>query len=334
MRLIAKFLIFLNLALGVSCTSTKDKASKTEKEVKLSKEEEQKLDDARLEIQLGRNMAGRLLQYYGHYDNEELIKYVNEVGLYVSANSDFPDGRYMFDILNTEEINAFACPGGYILISKGALRHAENEAELAHVLAHEVAHVGKKHMYDTLKSMTPEEMEKTTDAAEKKYGFDPDKEVRKRPDPEQSEVGSAVAKYLVGSNASFNVLGAAKAGMSLILEDGLGAEKEYEADRLGTRFAVDSGYDPMALENYLCRIEAKRGGSFKKCLRGSKNKKKSAKDDVIKAPMDKTHPSIAMRIKVINKELTKLDAKEIVGAKGTKRYKRFKRTIPSQKVRM
>ena len=66
----------------------------------------------------------------------------------------------MFDILNTEEINAFACPGGYILISKGALRHAENEAELAHVLAHEVAHVGKKHMYDTLKSMTPEEMEK------------------------------------------------------------------------------------------------------------------------------------------------------------------------------
>ena len=46
----------------------------------------------------------------------------------------------MFDIINTEEINAFACPGGYILISKGALRHAENEAELAHVLAHEVAH--------------------------------------------------------------------------------------------------------------------------------------------------------------------------------------------------
>ena len=50
-------------------------------------------------------------------------------------NSDFPDGRYMFDIINTEEINAFACPGGYILISKGALRHAENEAELAHILA-------------------------------------------------------------------------------------------------------------------------------------------------------------------------------------------------------
>ena len=44
-------------------------------------------------------------------------------------------------------------------------------------------------------------------------------------------MGSAVAKYLVGSNASFNVLGAAKAGMSLILEDGLGAEKEFEADR-------------------------------------------------------------------------------------------------------
>ena len=107
-------------------------------------------------------MAGRLLQYYGHYDNEELIKYINEVGLYVSANSDFPDRRYMFDIINTEEINAFACPGGYILISKGALRHAENEAELAHVLAHEIAHVGKKHMFDRLKSMTPEEMEKTS----------------------------------------------------------------------------------------------------------------------------------------------------------------------------
>ena len=95
----------------------------------------------------------------------------------------------MFDIINTEEINAFACPGGYILISKGALRHAENEAELAHVLAHEIAHVGKKHMFDTLNQMTPEQMEKTSKEAEKKYGFDPDKEVRKRPDPEQSEVG-------------------------------------------------------------------------------------------------------------------------------------------------
>ena len=82
--------------------------------------------------------------------------------------------------------------------------------------------------------MTPEQMEKTSKEAEKKYGFDPDKEVRKRPDPEQSEVGSTVAKYLVGSNAGFNVLGAAKAGMSLILEDGFGAEKEFEADSLGT----------------------------------------------------------------------------------------------------
>ena len=217
-------------------------------------------------------MAGRLLQYYGHYDNEDMIKYLNEVGLYVSANSDYPDRRYMFDIINTEEINAFACPGGYILVSKGALRHAENEAELAHVLAHEIAHVGKKHMFDTLRSMTPEELEKTGNSGAEKYGIDEDKAVRKRPDPEQNEVGEVIAKYITGGNVGFNVLGAAKAGMSLILEDGLGAEKEYEADKLGTKYAVEAGYDPNALQNYLCRLEATRGKSFKKCIKGRMKK--------------------------------------------------------------
>ena len=86
-------------------------------------------------------------------------------------------------------------------------------------------------------------------------------------------MGSAVAKYLVGSNASFNVLGAAKAGMSLILEDGLGAEKEYEADRLGNEIRCRLGLRSYGIRKLFVSYRSKARRFVQKCLRGSKNKR-------------------------------------------------------------
>ena len=65
--------------------------------------------------------------------------------------SDRPTLNYHFAILNSQEQNAFAAPGGYIFITVGLLKTLKNEAELAGVLAHEIAHVTKQHMLETIR---------------------------------------------------------------------------------------------------------------------------------------------------------------------------------------
>ncbi|MGE0173062.1 MAG: M48 family metalloprotease [Oligoflexales bacterium] len=302
------------LALGVlvvgNCQSPN--SSKT---TDLSAEEQQKLDEYKAELEIGRNMAGRLLQFYGVYEDTNLINYVNQVGLYVSKFGEDPNRRYMFEILDTENVNAFACPGGYILVTLGAIKHARNEAQLAHVLGHEVTHVAKKHMFETLKTMSKEEMNKVAEEAEKAHANLSEAETaRQRPDPETSELGSLVARYLSGSAAGLSIIQAAKAGMSLILEKGLDAKLEFEADKFGVDSAIKAGYEPAALIDFLCRI--KEGNKKGRCILTETAKKS---DSIL----DKTHPPIPERIKAIKLVLKDAEAKNIVGAKGTARFKKY-----------
>jgi predicted Zn-dependent protease len=256
------------------------------------------------------------------YDDQNLANYVNQVGLYVSKFSDYPERRYMFEVLDSEQINAFACPGGYILVTLGAIKHARNEAQLAHVLGHEVTHVGEKHMFNTLQKMSSEEMTKINEETEAAYQhLPPEVTVRERPDPEQSAAGSMLARYLSGSSAGLSIIQAAKAGMSLILEKGLGAELEYEADQEGVKTAIKAGYQPQALVDFLCRI--KEGTRTGRCKLTPEKKAdgKTAADH--KTPLDKTHPPIPERIKKIRVVLKEMGAREMTGALGTARFKQF-----------
>lgn len=289
----------------------------------LTEEEQKRLEEARAEMEIGRNMAGRLLQFYGVYEDRKLNTYVNTVGNYVAGFGDDPQRRYMFEVLDTDIVNAFACPGGYVLVTLGAIRHAKNEAQLGHVLGHEVAHVSKKHMFDKLKSMNEEEMNKVAKDAEEKNVHLPEAMAnRKRPDPEVSGAGALLARYLSGSAAGLSILAAAKAGMSLILEKGLGADLEYEADREGTKYALRAGYDPLALEDFLCRLE-KRNAKSGSCKLDTKAKKNKKQETIL----DKTHPPVAERINNIDKVLLELDASKIVGAKGEKRFAKYTMNI-------
>ena len=304
-----------------SCTTSKSKRLKAQKS--LSAEEKKKLIQSKIEMEIGRNMAGRLLQFYGTYQDEDLVGYVNQVGNYVASYSSDPERRYMFEIIDTDGANAFACPGGYILITLGAIRNAKNEAELAHILGHEAAHVAKKHMFDKLQNMSEEEMKETTDEVNiKKQKIPESVQIRSRPDTSSSKTGALMARYLSGSAAGLSVLAAAKAGMSLIMEKGLGAELEYEADSEGVSYAVSAGYDPKAMESYLCRLESLKG---RKC--NVKPKKKAKAKDIL----DKTHPPVASRIANINKRLAKMNADEIVGAKGIQRFQKHTKKIPPAK---
>jgi predicted Zn-dependent protease len=279
----------------------------------LSPEEETALNEYRAELELGRNMAGRLLQFFGQIDSEELIRYVNVVGNYVGSYSGTPERRYMFSVLNTESINAFACPGGYVLITKGALRLADNEAELAMILGHEVAHVSKQHMFRALQKMSKEELEKNAKDAENSGLLTTSMKVRKRPEPVENEAGSMIARYMAGSTgAGLNILQAAKAGMSVILDKGLDKDLEFEADNEGVRYGIKSGYEPNALYDYLGRL----------------NKKSKPEDHKI---LSKTHPSLDDRQKRILAVLDEVSAKEIVGAARAQEFKKMQALLPAKK---
>ena len=241
------------LAVVLACTSTK-------KRPKLSSAEQAKLDRYKTEVELGRNMAGRLLQFYGSYGDSDLMGYVNQVGNYVASYSDFTDRRYMFGILETEVINAFACPGGYILVTVGTIRNARTEAELAMILGHEVAHVGKQHMFKTLLEMGDKERDKAAEEVEKKSTQPYSTLVRRRPDPaETNELAELFARYIASSMGSaFGLLKAAKAGMNVILEKGLDKKYEFEADREGVQYAIRAGYQPNAMLSFLKRLDSQK----------------------------------------------------------------------------
>lgn len=293
-------------------------------DAELSPAEKKQLSDYAAEMEIGRNMAGRLLAHYGTQSSEALLGYVNQVGNYVASYGDYPERRYMFEILDSDMVNAFACPGGYILVTMGAIKHANNEAELAAILGHEAAHVGKKHMYNTLSAMSEQEMEKA--ATEQKIARMPEPtRVRKRPDAAESATGTLIAKYLA-NNSGISFLKAARAGMSVILEKGLDAKLEYEADQEGVKYAIRAGYDPNAMTRFLCRLEAKKQGVTlnprEPCRLAKLTGRKKSLDI-----LDRTHPPIKRRVSSIRRVLKSMNAEEIIGATGTKRFRGFSENL-------
>jgi len=105
------------------------------------------------EYYIGRGVAARILSQYELYKHTETIWYVNHIGKTLAINSARPYtyGGYHFAVLDTDEINAFACPGGIIFITRGMLNLVQNEDELAAVLAHEIGHVIQKHGLKSIK---------------------------------------------------------------------------------------------------------------------------------------------------------------------------------------
>ncbi len=298
-----------------SCTKS---TQKTLEDFEISQEEREMIEAYQAEVEIGRNMAGRLLQYYGSFGDTNLIGYLNQVGAYVASYSDYPERRYSFAVLDTDMVNAFACPGGYILVTLGAIRNARNEAELGMVLGHEIAHVGHKHMFNTLQKMTAKKREDIAKDVEKRGGskIPETMKVRQREVvTEKSETLSTVSRYLgATAGAALGALQAAKAGMSLILEKGLDKKLEYQADREGTKYGIRAGYDPKALTVYLKRLEE-----------GKKN--------IDTKVLAKTHPRPIDRRKRIAKLLNEMKANEIVGAKGEKRFMKYHKDLPEKKKR-
>lgn len=282
----------------VACTSNKEDSASA-----LSTQEKAKFEEYKMEMAVGRSMAGYLLQFYGTISDQKVVQYVNDVGLYVASRSDAPDRLYMFDVLDTDAINAFSCPGGYILITKGALKLADSEAELAMILGHEIAHVERQHMFKTLISKSREK-EEAKDAAHKKLPFSI--RMRERVKPTSELISSSFTRYLASQGGiGLSVLSAVKSGINVAMQTGVGFDKEYEADQLGINFAVRAGYRPFAFTEYLERL-----------------RKQKSKLDL--ANLSKTHPSLEDRETRLFAVLKKNDNFGGLGAEGKTRFNKMK----------
>lgn len=171
------------------------------------------------EVRIGKQVAGNLLGAVPLVRDDALQRYVNLVGNWVAQNSGRSDIAWHFGVVDSEDINAFAAPGGYIFVTKGLYRLLNNEAELAGVLGHEIAHVTQKHHLKVLKKSSL--IGALGQAASNK-----------------AQGSDQVVQNLIGNGAE-------------ILARGLDKEAEFEADRVGIVYAARAGYDPWGLPNVL-----------------------------------------------------------------------------------
>ncbi len=180
------------------------------------------------EIQIGRHIAGNLLGASPLVNDPQLQSYVNRVGRWVAGSSERPDLKWTFGVIESNDVNAFAAPGGYVFLTRGLYRLLRDEAELAGVLGHEIGHVVRKHHLKVLQKS--QAIGVGSDLLKKRIG------------------DTKVAKTLIGSGAE-------------ILARGLDKSAEFDADRIGVVLAARAGYEAFGLPAVLQEISAASGDS-------------------------------------------------------------------------
>lgn len=160
-------------------------------------------------------------QFGGVYGDQRLSRYVQAIGTNLARASELPNIGWRFTVLNSEKINAFALPGGFVYVTRGLIALAGNEAELAGVIAHEIGHVTARHSTQRQSSGT------------------------------LTEIGSAAAGIILGGAAGqlANVV-----GHGIIQQYSQG--QEFQADELGVRYIARLGYDAKMMASFLGKMRA------------------------------------------------------------------------------
>ena len=170
------------------------------------------------EIQIGDGVTETLLGARPLQDDIELQRYVNVVGLWVARQSERPNLPWHFAVNDSDYINAFATPGGNIVITKGMIRVLRNESELAGVLGHEVSHVVRKHHLNAMRK--------------------------------NAAFGLLMQGVQAGSKNQ-DLVNALAGPTKELYARGLDKSDEFEADRMGVIIAARAGYDPWGLPSAL-----------------------------------------------------------------------------------
>jgi len=181
--------------------------------------------DEKEEVEIGRSFAATLLGAAPLMTSELAQRYVQSVGRWLASQTERPDLPWQFGVLDAPQVNAFATPGGFVLVTRGLLERMHSEAELAGVLAHEIAHVLRKHHL---------------------------KAVQK-----SGQVGVAAGLLSLAGRERNPALRdqLVSLGSELYLR-GLDRDDELEADLLGMVIAARAGYDPYGLPAVLQTLQA------------------------------------------------------------------------------
>lgn len=171
------------------------------------------------ERRIGEQVSDKVRLEFGVFQDKAVTKYVTLVGMALAKASPRPDLKWEFIVLDTDGVNAFASPGGLVHITRGALGLIRSEAELAGVLAHEVAHITKKHTVHAIRNNKTFEL--TADMAP-------------------------------GSGALLE--GLANAAYDNIVEKGFDRGDEEDADAVGMRAANALSYHPFGLGTFLTKL--------------------------------------------------------------------------------
>lgn len=180
------------------------------------------------EIVIGEGVAGTVLGAAKVWNAPKAQGYVNRVGSYIAQQSERRELPWAFVIIDTPSINAFAAPGGIVLLTRGLYEMLDTEDELASVLAHEIAHVNRQHHYNVIKQQ------------------------------KLVELGATVAQGSVSRNTE---LSRRLAGLGAdVIARGLDKDAEFEADRDAIVLAARAGYDSSSILATLERLHARSQG--------------------------------------------------------------------------
>jgi beta-barrel assembly-enhancing protease len=179
------------------------------------------------EIEIGGLVTSNLLGAAPLVADEELQRYVNRVGMWVAQQTGRADLPWRFGVIESDNVNAFAAPGGYILMTKGLFVSLGSEAELAGVLGHEIAHVIEKHHLEAI-----------------------------RKNARMDLLGDVVGKAAENKGKDRKKVGRIISAGTELYARGLDREDEFAADRLGVVYAARAGYDPYALLDVLTTLDS------------------------------------------------------------------------------
>ena len=175
------------------------------------------------EHQIGQEVSDKVVEAFGVYQDANVTKYVTLVGAVLAQASPRPNIDWQFVVLDTDGVNAFAAPGGFVHITKGLLGLMKNESELAGVLAHEIVHVTEKH---------------TVNAIQKSNAFSAGTDA--------AGTGGGLARSVL--------LQIAQRAYSDILNNNFSRGDEDEADEKGVQLANKVGYAPTGLSSALNKL--------------------------------------------------------------------------------
>jgi beta-barrel assembly-enhancing protease len=186
-------------------------------------------EQAAEELALGPEIAGRVLRARPLWNDAAAQRHVNVVGRWIASQTTRPDLPWAFGVIDTPEVNAFAAPGGYVLVTRGLYELLSTDSEVAAVLGHEISHCVQRDHYNVIRKQELTALGKETVASKVQTG---------------SGAAEVYARQYVEENGA------------TILMTSLDREAEFRADKASEIYLARSGMNPMALYSVLQKMMA------------------------------------------------------------------------------